>query len=107
MSSQIVGKSFPRADTKEKVTGTDLYIDDSCLPRMLLLKVLRAGVPHAKVSSINATSAESMKGVYKFISRETERIDKTLLFGTRIFNESPMAFDKVRHAGEVVKFKTM
>ncbi len=102
MSYQIVGKSVPRADAKEKVTGTALYIDDLRFPRMLYLKVLRAGVPHAKISSIDTTSAESMEGVYKVISRETEGIDNTLLFGTCIFDQPPMAFDKVRHAGEVV-----
>ncbi len=102
MRYQVVGKSVPRADAIEKVTGTALYIDDLRFPRTLYLKVLRAGVPHARIKSIDTTESESVKGVYKVISRETEGIDKDLLFGTCIFDQPPMAFNKVRHAGEVV-----
>ncbi len=101
-SYQVIGKSIPRADAKEKVTGSALYVDDLRFPRTLYLKVLRAGVPHAKIISMNTEEAESMEGVYKVISRDTEGINTDILFGTCIFDQPPMAFEKVRHAGEVV-----
>ncbi len=102
MSYNVVGRSIIRADAKEKVTGAAIYIDDLRFPRTLYLKVLRAGVPHAQIKSIDTTEAESIEGVYKIISRNTKRVEKTLLYGTCIFDQPPIAFDKIRHAGEVV-----
>jgi carbon-monoxide dehydrogenase large subunit len=99
---QSIGKPVPRADAREKVTGTALFIDDLHFPRMLYLKVLRVGVPHGIIKVINTSEAEVMDGVYKVITRNTEGINKGILLGTCIFDQPPMAFDKVRHAGEVV-----
>ncbi len=102
MTYQVVGKSVPRVDAIEKVTGTALYIDDLRFPRTLYLKVFRAGVPHARIKSIDITEAESLEGVHKVITRNTEGIDNNLLYGTCIFDQPPMVFEKIRHAGEVV-----
>jgi len=99
---QIVGKSIPRSDAREKVTGSALFIDDLRFPRTLYLKVLRAGVPHAKIKKIDTSNAESLPGVYKVISGRTEGLNPNLLFGTCIFDQPPLAMEKVRHAGEVV-----
>ncbi|UCG01368.1 MAG: xanthine dehydrogenase family protein molybdopterin-binding subunit [Candidatus Heimdallarchaeota archaeon] len=98
----IIGKSISRTDAKAKVTGSALYIDDLRFPRTLYLKVLRAGVPHAQIKSIDTSEAESLEGVYKIISRNTEGIYKNVLYGTCIFDQPIMAFEKVRHPGEVV-----
>lgn len=99
---QTIGKSIPRADAREKVTGSAMYVDDLRFPRMLYLKVLRAGIPHAKIKSIDSTEAESMEGVYRVITKDIEGIDRDLLFGTCIFDQPPMAVEKVRHAGDVI-----
>ena len=97
-----VGKAEIRQDARDKVTGTALFIDDLKFPRLLYVKVLRAGVPHALIKSIVTHEAEATKGVVKVICRNTEGIDKSLLFGTCIFDQPPMAFEKVKHAGEIV-----
>ncbi|MFX1283558.1 MAG: xanthine dehydrogenase family protein molybdopterin-binding subunit [Promethearchaeota archaeon] len=102
MTYQVIGKTVPRADAIEKVTGTALYIDDLRFPRTLHMKVLRGGVPHAQIKSIDTTEAELMEGVHKVITRDTEGIDKTLRYGTCIFDQPPLAYNKIRHAGEVV-----
>jgi carbon-monoxide dehydrogenase large subunit len=99
---QVVGKSISRADAREKVTGTALYIDDLIFPRTLYLKVLRAGVPHAIIKSIDTSRAEAMKGVFKVITSKTNGFNRELLYGTCIFDQPPLAVDKVRHAGEPV-----
>ena len=99
---KTIGKSISRSDASAKVTGSALYVDDLRFPRTLYLKVLRAGVPHARVKSVDTSEAESLEGVHKIISRNTEGIDKGLLYGTCIFDQPIMAFEKVRHAGEVV-----
>ncbi|MFX0205495.1 MAG: xanthine dehydrogenase family protein molybdopterin-binding subunit [Candidatus Hodarchaeota archaeon] len=99
---KTIGKSISRSDARAKVTGSALYVDDLRFPRTLYLKVLRANVPHALVKSIDTSEAESVKGVHKIISKNTEGIDKGLLYGTCIFDQPIMAFEKVRHSGEVV-----
>ncbi|MFX0052624.1 MAG: xanthine dehydrogenase family protein molybdopterin-binding subunit [Candidatus Hermodarchaeota archaeon] len=102
MSYQVIGKPIPRKDSVEKVTGTALYIDDLRFPRTLHLKVLRAGISHAKIMSIDTSKAESMPGVLKVITGQSTGINQDLLFGTCIFDQPPLAVEKVRHAGEVV-----
>ncbi|MFW9997488.1 MAG: xanthine dehydrogenase family protein molybdopterin-binding subunit [Candidatus Odinarchaeota archaeon] len=99
---QIIGKPIKRADALEKVTGTALFVDDLRFPRMLYLKVLRAGIPYGIIKSVDTSEAEKIDGVYKVISRNTGDIDKNLLFGTCIFDQPPLAYEKVRHAGEIV-----
>lgn len=98
----IVGKSIKRKDASEKVTGTAQYLDDLRFPRTLYVKVLRAGVPHALIEKIDSSEAEKMNGVYKVIHRDTEGLNKDIIIGTCIFDQPPMAFEKVRHAGEIV-----
>ncbi len=102
MDYQVVGKSISRADSREKVTGTALFIDDLIFPRTLFLKVLRAGVPHAIIKSIDTSGAESMDGVFAVITSKTDGFNRELLYGTCIFDQPPLAVDKVRHAGEPV-----
>lgn len=99
---QAIGKSVSRTDARAKVTGAALYIDDLRFPRTLYLKVLRAGVPHARIKSVDTTEAEAIDGVYKVISRNTEGIEKNVLYGTCIFDQPILAIEKVRHPGEVV-----
>jgi CO/xanthine dehydrogenase Mo-binding subunit len=98
MGLTYVGKGINRVDAVEKVTGAATYVADIKLPRMLHAKVLRAGVPHAKILSIDTSEAESMPGVVKVVTGKNCRI----LFGTCLWDQPPMAFDKVRHAGEAV-----
>lgn len=103
MDFQVIGKSIPRKDSREKVTGSALYVDDLRFPRTLHLKVLRAGVvAHAKIKDIDVSEAESLTGVHKIITGRSNGINKELLFGTCIFDQPPLAINKVRHAGEVV-----
>ncbi len=99
---KVVGTNIPRADAKEKVTGTALFIDDLRFPRTLIMKVLRAKVPHAIINSINIDNAEKMPGVHKVFTGKSLGLDKNHLFGTCIFDQPPIAIDKVRHAGEVI-----
>ena len=102
MTEKIVGARIPRADAREKVTGSALYVDDLRFPRMLIMKVLRAGVPHAMIKSINIKSAGSMPGVHKVFTGKSIKLDENQVYGTCIFDQTPLAINKVRHAGEVI-----
>ncbi len=47
---QIVGKAVPLIDARGKVTGEAIYTDDLKLPGMLVGKILRSPLPHARIA---------------------------------------------------------
>jgi len=54
----VIGKSVPRVDALEKVTGKAKYSVDLTLPGMLYGKVLRSPYPHARIVHIDTSGAE-------------------------------------------------
>ncbi|MGD9031118.1 MAG: xanthine dehydrogenase family protein molybdopterin-binding subunit [Desulfobacteraceae bacterium] len=60
---RYIGKPTPRKDAIEIVTGRAKYIDDMQMPRMLHGKALRSPYPHANITSIDTTKAETIPGV--------------------------------------------
>ncbi|MFC1563220.1 molybdopterin cofactor-binding domain-containing protein [candidate division KSB1 bacterium] len=59
----IMGKSFLRGDSLEKVTGKALYSGDIRLPDMLYAKILRPPVHGAKLKSVDTSPAKKISGV--------------------------------------------
>ncbi len=55
----LVGKSVPRLDAIDKVTGRAKYGMDLKMDDMLYAKILRSPYPHAKVVKIDTAKAES------------------------------------------------
>ncbi|HEX9104712.1 MAG TPA: hypothetical protein VF997_21020, partial [Polyangia bacterium] len=55
----VIGKPLRRVDGRAKVTGQTRFADDLSLPRMLHCKILRATLPHARIRSIDTTSAKT------------------------------------------------
>jgi carbon-monoxide dehydrogenase large subunit len=98
MSLSYVGKSALRVDAAAKVTGQATFVADVVVPRMLHAKVLRAGVPHARIRGLDTTAAERSPGVRKVVTGKGCGI----LFGTCLWDQPPLAVDRVRHAGEAV-----
>ena len=62
-STQALGKSQARLDGPAKVTGRALYPGDISYPQMLHMATLFAGRPHARILSIDSSTAESAPGV--------------------------------------------
>ena len=60
---KTIGKSEPRRDLPEKLTGEAKYTADVQLPGMLFGKILRSPHPHARILSINVDAARSLPGV--------------------------------------------
>jgi len=58
-----VGKSVNRLDAWDKVTGKAKYPGDFNFPDELVMKVLFAGVPHARILSVDTQAAEALPGV--------------------------------------------
>ncbi len=63
MSPHSVGKSLPRIDAVDKVTGQTLYSGDLTMKGMLHMKILFAERPHARIINIQTGRAEAAEGV--------------------------------------------
>jgi len=59
----IIGKTVPKRDGAEKVTGRTRYLHDLVLPRLAHGKILRARYPHARIVRIDASRARALPGV--------------------------------------------
>jgi isoquinoline 1-oxidoreductase len=59
----VIGKSFNRLDSVQKVTGKALYSADIQLPGMLYARVLRPPAHGSKMVSVDTSAAEAIEGV--------------------------------------------
>lgn len=64
----MVGKSIPRVDAYEKVTGRAKFTDDLILDRCLVAKVLHSTIGNGIVTSIDTSEAEALPGVVKVVT---------------------------------------
>lgn len=58
----VIGKSVPKVDALEKVTGRGMFTTDVSFPNMLYGKILRSPYPHAKIISMDISKALSLPG---------------------------------------------
>jgi len=63
MEINQIGRSIPRRDAREKVTGQAVFPGDLSFPGMKYGKVLFSGRPHAKILEIDISRAEAAPGV--------------------------------------------
>jgi CO/xanthine dehydrogenase Mo-binding subunit len=64
----IVGRTYPRVEGVEKVTGHAHYAYDVQLPGLLHARVLRSPLPHARIRRIDTSRAEALPGVRAVLS---------------------------------------
>jgi xanthine dehydrogenase YagR molybdenum-binding subunit len=64
----VVGKPTARVDARERVTGAAEYSYDVALPGMLTAAGLRSPHPHARISRLDATRAQTLPGVRAILS---------------------------------------
>jgi xanthine dehydrogenase molybdenum-binding subunit len=69
-SFDVVGKSTPKRDGPDKVTGRTRYLHDLELPRLLHGRILRAPMPHARIVRIDASRARALPGVVAVLTGE-------------------------------------
>jgi CO/xanthine dehydrogenase Mo-binding subunit len=94
---KYVGRSVPRVDGVEKVTGKAKFVGDIIVPGMLHGKILRSAYPHARIRGIDTTLAEGLPGVAAVLT-EADITDLN-----PIYNGRPViAMKKVRYVGEPV-----
>lgn len=56
-SSAHMSEPFHRVDTKEKVLGTGIFVDDIVVPGMIYAKALRSKYPRARINKIDISKA--------------------------------------------------
>lgn len=95
----VVGKTVPRVDAREKVTGKAIYVDDISLPGMLRGKILHSSYPHARIARLDTSRAEHLSGVRGVI---TSRELPDARHGACYQDQPMLAREKVRYVGEYV-----
>ena len=55
-TDRIVGKSVPRKEGRDKVTGKSQYVDDMVLPNMLFGATVRSQIPRGRIRNITFAS---------------------------------------------------
>ena len=97
-----IGKSIPRVDAPEKVTGRAVYTLDLQLPKMLFGKLKASEVPHALIKNIDTSRAEALPGVRLVLTGEDMPVDLKWGVMPVCYDQVPLARGKVRFIGESV-----
>lgn len=102
----VLGKSLPRVDAVDKVTGAARYGADVNLPGQLWAKFLHSPHGHARIKRLDVSRAEKISGVVRVVhhgnleSGATQETEDTV-HGFRL-SQSLFAHDVVRYQGEKV-----
>jgi carbon-monoxide dehydrogenase large subunit len=114
MTMPYVGQRITRNEDPRLLTGQALFVDDVDLPGMLHAAFLRSDYAHARIKSIDATTARSRPGVVAVYTAEdmgafwkpgpllvpAPHSIKDVIFNQRTQIPMARAGDKVRHVGE-------
>jgi CO/xanthine dehydrogenase Mo-binding subunit len=92
---RYVGRSVPRVDGIDKVTGKAKFLGDLAVPGMLHGKIIRSTYAHAKILSIDSTKAQALPGVAAVLTA-ADIGDVVPTYSGR----PVIATDKVRYVGE-------
>ncbi len=106
---RVVGKPVERVDALGKAVGATRYAGDYRMPNMLHGRVVRAGLPHARIRKIDVSRARALPGVVCALTAED-------LAGGEVVTDLPgqtgqkrletdqpvLARDRVRYQGEPI-----
>lgn len=98
--TRVVGHPHRKVDAVAKVTGQTRFADDLSLPRMLICKLLRSKVPHARIKAVRAERARALPGVHAVLLGA----DLPTPFGILPVSqdEHALCIDRVRFVGDPV-----
>jgi carbon-monoxide dehydrogenase large subunit len=94
-----VGKSVPRIDAREKVTGAAVFADDIQFgPGLYFARLVRSPLAHATIKGVDASRALAVPGVKAVVTgRDTPK-----RIGLYLKDRTIFALDRVRMVGEPV-----
>ena len=98
---RVVGRSVPRVDGTEKVTGRARYVTDLVHAGMAHAKILRSPYPHARITRVDTTRARAHPGVLAVLAAA----DLTWCdpyFGPAFRDRPILAVDVARYEGDPV-----
>jgi 4-hydroxybenzoyl-CoA reductase subunit alpha len=97
----VVGRSVPRVDARDLVTGRAVFTDDIHLPGMLHGKILTSPHAHARILSIDTSRAEALPGV-KAVITAADVPETYYGVSPARYDEQVLAKDRVRYVGDEV-----
>ena len=103
MPGRQIGRSLPRLEARDKVTGRTEYVHNLRLPGMLYGKIFRSTVAHGWIRNIDVTAARAHAGVAHVITGEDVRkVIPRPFYGPAFHDQPVLALDKVHYVGEPV-----
>ncbi|MBV8512162.1 MAG: molybdopterin-dependent oxidoreductase, partial [Xanthobacteraceae bacterium] len=103
MPGRQIGRSLPRLEARDKVTGRTEYVHNLRLPGMLYGKIFRSTVAHGRIRNIDVTAARAHAGVAHVITGEDVRkVIPRPFYGPAFHDQPVLALDKVHYVGEPV-----
>jgi CO/xanthine dehydrogenase Mo-binding subunit len=102
VGSQI-GRSLPRLESRDKVTGRAEYTHTMRLPGMLHAKIFRSTVAHGRIKSVDTSVAKALPGVLHVVTIDDVRqVIPDPYYGPAFHDQPILADGKVRFVGEPV-----
>ena len=106
-TAALIGQPVDRAEDRRFLTGAGKFVDDLKRERMLHAVVLRSGVAHGRIRSLDAFAARAINGVHAVITA-AEIGEDVPVIPLRLANlpefkaylQPVIAKDKVRYVGE-------
>src|SRR6202047_2405072 len=96
-----IGRSLPRLEAREKVTGRAEYTHNLRLPGMLFGRIFRSTVAHGRIRSIDTSAAKAVPGVYRVVtSEDVRKVIPHPYYGPAFHDQPILAIDKVHYVGE-------
>ncbi|MDJ0748180.1 MAG: molybdopterin-dependent oxidoreductase [Woeseiaceae bacterium] len=95
-----VGRPLPNPNAKAKIDGSARFTDDYEFPGMLYARTKRAGVPHARILSIDTAAARELTGVHAVLTHDD--VPGLNRHGLVIDDWPVLCDDKVRYAGDAL-----
>jgi CO/xanthine dehydrogenase Mo-binding subunit len=103
MQSGQIGRSIPRLEARQKVTGRAEYVHNLRLPGMLYGKVVRSTVAHGRIRSIDVEAARAVEGVHSVVtSEDVRKVIPHPYYGPAFHDQPILAIDKVHYVGEPI-----
>jgi CO/xanthine dehydrogenase Mo-binding subunit len=98
-----IGRSLPRLEARDKVSGRAEYTNNLRLPGMLHAKIFRSTIAHGRIKSIDVSAAKKVPGVYRVVTADDVRkVIPHPYYGPAFHDQPILAIDKVRFVGEPV-----
>jgi CO/xanthine dehydrogenase Mo-binding subunit len=98
-----VGRSLPRIEAREKVTGRAEYTHIMQVAGMLHARIFRSTVAHGRIKAVDVNAARQLPGVFGvYTSEDVRKVIPDPYYGPAFHDQPILAIDKVHFVGEPV-----